>query len=98
MMQRKVSFPGNLIRVKAASQEWPDRFKMDWKIISTAPFDRDLELAVIDSSGIHTLVFPCRHVLRGWIKAGTNTPVDVHPTHWRDWDDSVSRRFARSAS
>jgi hypothetical protein len=71
---------------------------MEWQVISIAPFDRNLELAVIDNSGIHTLVFPCRHVLRGWIKAGTNEPVNVRPTHWREWDDSVSPLFCRSAS
>ena len=60
---------------------------MDWRPIATAPFDRDLELAVIDANDIHTLVFPCRHVLRGWIKSKTNIPVSVYPTHWREWDD-----------
>jgi hypothetical protein len=71
---------------------------MEWQAISTAPFDRHLQLAVIDNSEIHTLVFPCRHVLRGWIKAATNEPVNVHPTHWREWDDSVSPLLAPFAS
>jgi hypothetical protein len=31
---------------------------MEWKPISSAPFDRDLELAVIDREGEHPLVFP----------------------------------------
>jgi hypothetical protein len=69
---------------------------MEWQRIATAPFDRALELAVIDYDGTHALVFPCRHVLRGWIKAETNEPLDVHPTHWREWDDvsPLSSRFA----
>jgi hypothetical protein len=29
-----------------------------WQPIATAPFDRDLELAVIDASGEHALAFP----------------------------------------
>jgi len=33
--------------------------------ITTGPFDRDLELAVIDDEGPHALVFPCRRVLKG---------------------------------
>ena len=33
---------------------------MEWQPIATAPFDRDLELAVINYNGTHTFVFPCR--------------------------------------
>jgi hypothetical protein len=58
---------------------------MDWHSISTAPFDRDLELAVIDREGPHALVFPCRRILGGWINAQTKRPVDIRPTHWREW-------------
>jgi hypothetical protein len=56
-----------------------------WKTISTAPFDRELELAVIDRGEVHPLVFPCRRILKGWIKVETNQQVDVHSTHWREW-------------
>jgi hypothetical protein len=56
-----------------------------WKPASSAPFDRDLELAVIDRDGPHALVFPCRRVLRGWMNAMTRQLIDVHPTHWREW-------------
>lgn len=56
-----------------------------WQSVSTAPFDRDLELAVIDSTGEHALVFPCRRVLHGWVNSKTGSPVQVHPTHWRGW-------------
>jgi hypothetical protein len=56
-----------------------------WDQISTAPFDRDLEVAVIDSDGTHALAFPCRRTPHGWIKAETKETIEVHPTHWRDW-------------
>jgi hypothetical protein len=56
-----------------------------WQPISSAPFDRDIELAVIDRQGAHPLVFPCRRVANGWINAKTKERVDVNPTHWRDW-------------
>jgi hypothetical protein len=56
-----------------------------WQSISTAPFDRDLELAVIDEDGPHALVFPCRRILNGWMKAETRERLDVRPTHWRAW-------------
>jgi len=61
---------------------------MNWLSISTAPFDRDLELAVIDREGPHTLVFACRRILGGWINAETKRPVDIRPTHWREWEKS----------
>jgi hypothetical protein len=56
-----------------------------WQSISTAPFDRELELAVIDSEGEHALVFPCRRTSDGWIEAATKKRIEVRPTHWREW-------------
>ncbi len=58
---------------------------MHWFKVETAPFDRDLELAVIDFDGPHQLVFPCRRILGGWVKSTTKELVKVEPTHWRDW-------------
>ena len=58
---------------------------MQWQPIAAAPYGRDLELAVIDADGPHTLVFPCRRTTDGWVKSGTTQLVDVHPTHWREW-------------
>ena len=60
---------------------------MEWQPTATAPFDRDLELAVINYNGTHTFVFPCRRILGGWMKAETNTPIIVYPTHWREWQN-----------
>ena len=62
---------------------------MDWQPIANAPFDRDLELAVIDKEGPHAVVFPCRRVADGWIDAKTRQRIGVHPTHWRDWDKAA---------
>jgi hypothetical protein len=57
-----------------------------WQAISTAPFDRDLELAFIDADGaIHALVFPCRRIVDGWIKAESNERIDLCLSHWREW-------------
>jgi hypothetical protein len=64
-----------------------DNSIMEWHPIATAPFDRDLELAVINYDGAHTVVFPCRRILGGWMKAETNTPIIVYPTHWREWQN-----------
>ncbi|MGB7781648.1 MAG: hypothetical protein WCF86_09070, partial [Pseudolabrys sp.] len=56
-----------------------------WHPIFTAPFDHDLELAVIDANGTRSICCPCRRVLGGWIKSETKRPIEVRPTHWRDW-------------
>jgi hypothetical protein len=58
---------------------------LDWQPIATAPFDRDLGLAVFDTAGgAHALVFPCRRLIQHWTQAKTK---DVHPTHWRVWQE-----------
>lgn len=66
---------------------------MEWQTIITAPFGRDLQLAVINAGGVYALVFPCRRVLRGWVKSETNEYVHVRPTHWREWKDCNSVLF-----
>ena len=58
---------------------------MMWQSISNAPYDRDLEVAVIEAGVVHALVFPCRRDLAGWTKAETKQRIDVDPTHWRYW-------------
>jgi hypothetical protein len=62
---------------------------MEWKLIDTAPCDRDLELALIDTKGTHSVAFPCRWLADNrWIDAETSKQVCFHyirPTHWRDW-------------
>ena len=40
-----------------------DILNMEWQRITSAPFDRDLELAVIGYDGVHALAFPCRRIL-----------------------------------
>jgi hypothetical protein len=64
-----------------------------WQVISSAPFSRDLELAIIDNDGPHVLVFACRRVVDGWINAETFQRVDVNPSHWREWTFSQHRQI-----
>src|SRR3974377_784370 len=64
-----------------------DILNMEWQRITSAPFDRDLELAVLDYDGVHALAFPCRRVLGSWLKAETKHKIDAYPTHWREWQD-----------
>ena len=56
-----------------------------WEMIATAPYDRDLELAVIETDRVHPLVFACRRTPDGWVKVATRERVAVSPTHWRLW-------------
>ena len=58
---------------------------MERQPIKTAPFDRELELAVTGPNGVHALAFPCRRVLGGWMKSETRARIEVRPTHWRAW-------------
>ena len=56
-----------------------------WEKISTAPYDRDLELAVIEGNHVHPLVFACRRTPAGWIKVASTERIVISPTHWRAW-------------
>ena len=68
-----------------------------WKPAAAAPFNRKLELAVIDNTGAHALVFACRRVADGWINAETMKRVAVDPTHWRLWPEADAAGAPRSA-
>jgi hypothetical protein len=59
--------------------------------ISTAPYTGDLELAVIEKDGPHTVGFPCHRVVGGWIAAETNKWIKIRPTHWRVWPSPVKK-------
>ena len=39
---------------------------LDWKPVTTAPADADLELSIYDNGEYHSLVFPCRRDGSGW--------------------------------
>ncbi len=56
-----------------------------WQPVFNAPYHQDLELAVIDRSGTHALIFPCQRTLFGWVKSSTRERIEVSPTHWRPW-------------
>jgi hypothetical protein len=62
-----------------------------WHLVNSigdVPDDRDVRLAVIDASGKeHALVFPCRRVGNSWIDTKLQRPVEVRPTHWREWTE-----------
>jgi hypothetical protein len=65
-----------------------------WRPVASAvaPFNCDLQLAVVDGQGVHALVFPCRRALGGWINAETDERIDVRPTHWRMFSAAPSQQ------
>jgi len=67
-----------------------DDHSMEWQPVTTAPYGVELELAVVNGNGIHAVVFPCRRVIHGWVSGKTGAPVELHPTHWRQWDERVN--------
>jgi hypothetical protein len=69
-----------------------------WQPIASAPFERDLELAVLDGAGEHALAFPCRRVDGGWISATNKKLVEVRPTHWREWVAKATKTGSKSGS
>ena len=58
-----------------------------WETISTAPYDRDIEVAVIETDHVYPLIFACRRTANGWFKASTRERLRIDPTHWRPWQD-----------
>ena len=76
--------------IKEATRGLRDDFSMEWEPVITAPYGVDLELAVVDGNGIHAVVFPCRRMVHGWVNAASGASVELHPSHWRAWDDGVN--------
>lgn len=81
-MRRCCMFPR---RVRARCEMKAIDEQAVWEGISTAPYDRPLELAVIEGNLVHPLIFACRRTPSGWVKDATRERVVVHPTHWRPW-------------
>lgn len=57
-----------------------------WNPIVSAPLGRNIELAIIDENGLRSLISPCEKQLAGWRDPLTGALVEVHPTHWREWE------------
>jgi hypothetical protein len=66
----------------------------EWKSVSAAPLDRDLEVCVVDKQGEHLLGCTCRQTGWGWTKALTGSWIHIDPTHWREVRADGSRHQA----
>jgi hypothetical protein len=58
---------------------------MDWRLVSTAPFNCDVQLCASGTDRSHIVPFPCRQTEHGWINADLNVRLDIAPTEWRAW-------------
>ena len=54
----------------------------DWRDIASAPFDCEIEVAIIGED-IGVLSGSCLRHGDGWLDAETLRPVEVIATHWR---------------
>ena len=58
------------------------QLRNEWREIGTAPFDREIEVAVIDRD-VNLPGCPCLCHGDGWLDAETLMPVAITATHWR---------------
>lgn len=54
----------------------------EWREIKSAPFDREIEVAIIDEN-ISVFGGPCLRHGDGWLDAETLMPMAIAATHWR---------------
>jgi hypothetical protein len=66
------------------------RLVRDWHPVSIAPFNRDLQLGVIEQGEVHSLAFPCRRTEHGWMDTATRKRIFIDFTHWREWAKCTS--------
>lgn len=63
----------------------------NWRQISTAPYNRELELRVTENGQTATLEFPClRTNEEAWINVDLGSEIKVEPIEWRIWQGGKS--------
>lgn len=66
-------------------------YPSQWRRISTAPYNRELELRTSDNGETVTLDFPClRTREEAWINVDLGTEIKVQPVEWRIWQGEKS--------
>jgi hypothetical protein len=78
--------PG-ISRWRIAAMDWIIAFLSrllgnEWREIASAPFDREIEVAIIDEE-IGVLSSSCLRHGNGWLDAETLRPIELTATHWR---------------
>lgn len=62
-----------------------------WRLISTAPYNRELKLRITEIGETVTLEFPClRTNEEAWINVDLGTEIKVQPVEWRPWQGGKS--------
>jgi hypothetical protein len=62
-----------------------------WRQISTAPYNQELELRIIENGDTVTLEFPClRTNEEAWINVDLGSEIKVQPAEWRIWQGGKS--------
>jgi hypothetical protein len=57
-----------------------------WRLISTAPYNQELELRVVDGGRTTVLEFPClRTNADAWINVDLGAEVKLEAVEWRIW-------------
>lgn len=57
-----------------------------WHPISTAPYNRELELRIIENGKVVAIEFPClRSNTEAWINVDLGTEIKLRPVEWRVW-------------
>lgn len=54
----------------------------EWREIGCAPFDREIEVAILDED-VSVAGGSCLRHGDGWLDAATLEPIEVTATHWR---------------
>jgi len=68
-----------------------------WRLISTAPYNQELELRIADNGETVTLEFPCLRTNEGaWINVDLGTEINIQPVEWRLWQGGKSPEPHRS--
>jgi len=55
-----------------------------WQTIVTAPFDRDIEVAVLNERGYEVFALFVRRTQAGWLANRIDDFLAIAPTHWRE--------------
>jgi len=62
-----------------------------WRPISTAPCNQELELRILLDGQISSLEFPCLQSNAGaWLNVDLGSKIDVEPVAWRIWQHDKS--------
>jgi hypothetical protein len=69
-----------------------------WRPASTAPYNQDLELRVVEDGATSALPFLCRHTNADeWINVDLGVPLQIRPVEWRAWLHGKSPRPYQSS-